>query len=271
MFIASASDQRLAPQRERGRESERKTERGRERDRWGKANRVRWEDVGGWIAQKVDNSVVSVSFSFPFRSIFLCRSASIHKLTLHHLHLWPALHMFDWHQAPCNIYIPGMAGAPKMLCCSTRVSAALQIHAAVLPSSDVTLCCHVGVTCQGHIITARHWAECHCALSAIDTASLPAIVCVLPRRSPRRCLLNYSIWKVCEVCFAECDTGTEGKVFTYSFILLLLLHSRKPSITAWGGAGGNRKWMLSAVVPMETLEGGTGELGPCGIRVPLPY
>lgn len=47
---------------------------------------------------------------------------------------------------------------------------------------------------------------------------------------------------------------TEGKVFTYSFILLLLpLHSTKSHISARGEAGGNRKWMLSAVVPTDTF------------------
>lgn len=81
----------------------------------------------------------------------------------------------------------------------------------------------------------RHEAECHCALSAVDSSSVPAVVCELPRRSRRGSRLNYSIWKVCEDCFTECDEGAEGKVFTYSFIPLLL-HSRKHSITAWGGA-----------------------------------
>lgn len=203
---------------------------------------------GGGIAQKVDKlSPLSFIFLSPFSLFNL-------KVSLHHLHLWPVLHMFDWLPAPCNINIPGMAGAPTMLCCSTRVSVALQTHTAApaVPPSDAILCRRdmSGPHNHGSALSATELCL------VVDTAALPDIVCALPRRSRSRCLLNYSIWKVCEVCFAECDGGTEGKVFTYSFILLLLLlHSRKSGLAARAGAGGNRKWMLSAGVPMETLQG----------------
>lgn len=165
------------------------------------------------------------------------------NLTLCHHLLWPVhmsdwLFLYSWHSWSSHnaLLTPHGYQQPNRNALPSRPHR-IQLRA-------------VSVTC--HIIVTRHEAECHCALSAVDSSSLPAVVCELPRRTRRSCRLNYSIWKVCEGCFTECDEGAEGKVFTYSFIPLLL-HSRKPSITAWGGAGGNRKWMLSAVVTMETL------------------
>lgn len=93
---------------------------------------------------------------------------------------------------------------------------------------------------------------------ATESCLIPAFCWCYPacyRLRLNRCLLNYSI-RSYEVCSVECVERTEGKVFTYSFVLLLLpLHSTKSQIAAWGGAGRNRKWMLNATVSMETLHG----------------
>lgn len=75
--------------------------------------------------------------------------------------------------------------------------------------------------------------------------------------TPETCRLNYSIWLY----------GEESLyLFIHSFILLLpSLHSTKSPTAAGGGAGGNRKWTLSAVVPADTsIETGSGS----SVRLP---
>lgn len=98
MFIASASDQRLTPQREKGGggwEGDRKRKRERQMKRKREEGGIEWER-GCNCSQKL--------FKFSrLGFIFFSLSFSVSQLTtrpLRYLHLRPALHMFDWRRAP---------------------------------------------------------------------------------------------------------------------------------------------------------------------------
>lgn len=115
------------------------------------------------------------------------------KLALHYVHLCPALHVFIWLRSPCNIYIPGVGW-------SSHNASLIPNDAYQQPYVRIgvaTLCCHVGVTC--HSVPHNHSS----ALNPVPLRRIcccycfPASYCL--RLYSKHRLLNYSIWKVCEV------------------------------------------------------------------------
>ena len=128
-----------------------------------------------------------------------------------------------------------------------------------MPSSDVTPCCHLGVRCRGLIITAQHWA-----LSAVDTASPLAY-----------CLAAHPWWRTVELfhmdglqslfCWMWRGEQRGKSLLIHSISCCCSCTQGNLASLPEGGAGGNRKWTLSAALSLEMPQGEDDRsLGPVG-------